>query len=102
MPYIKKEDRVVIDDHMKRLEQVVQTPGELNYAISSLCSGILEHRRATKGRWGYTDINEIIGALECAKLELYRRIAHIYEDVKIAENGDVYGNVFPSTRDDKS
>jgi len=35
-------------------------------------------------------INAIIGALECAKLELYRRVAAPYEDDKIAENGDVY------------
>ena len=31
-----------------------------------------------------------MGALECAKLELYRRVAAPYEDVKIMENGDVY------------
>jgi len=33
---------------------------------------------------------DAIGALECAKLELYRRVAAPYEDTKIAENGDVY------------
>lgn len=38
----------------------------------------------------YADINEAIGALECAKLELYRRIAVPYENRKLAENGDVY------------
>ena len=38
----------------------------------------------------YARINELIGVLECAKLELYRRIAVPYEDTKIAENGDVY------------
>lgn len=30
------------------------------------------------------------GALECAKLELYIRIARPYEDAKIHDNGDVY------------
>ena len=32
----------------------------------------------------------LIGVLECAKLELYRRVAAPYEDDKIDENGDVY------------
>jgi len=38
----------------------------------------------------YSNVNEIIGALECIKLELYRRVAAPYEDLKIEENGDVY------------
>jgi hypothetical protein len=33
---------------------------------------------------------EAISALECAKLELYRRQLAPYEDKKCAENGDVY------------
>ena len=31
----------------------------------------------------------MIGALESAKLELYRRSIALYEDTKIKENGDV-------------
>jgi hypothetical protein len=31
----------------------------------------------------------LIGMLECAKLELYRRSVANYEDEKILENGDV-------------
>ena len=42
------------------------------------------------GRLRYTHVNEAVGVLECAKLELYRRVAAPYEDEKIAENGDVY------------
>lgn len=100
MPYIKREARPVIDDHMKRLEQHIETPGDLNYAISHLCAGILEQRRFKNGRWGYADINEIVGALECAKLELYRRVAVPYEDQKVVENGDVYDGVTPNNRED--
>lgn len=40
---------------------------------------------------GYVELNEVVGALESAKLELYRRIVGPYEDKKSAENGDVYG-----------
>jgi len=31
-----------------------------------------------------------VGVLECAKMELYRRVAAPYEDKKKEENGDVY------------
>jgi len=34
-------------------------------------------------------MNDAIGALEGAKLELYRRVISKYEDKKIMENGDV-------------
>ena len=43
------------------------------------------------GRTRYAHLNEAIGVLECAKLELYRRVAAPYEDGKRAETGDVYG-----------
>ena len=38
----------------------------------------------------YVKLNELIGVLECAKLELYRRVASPYEDEKVESNGDVY------------
>ena len=38
----------------------------------------------------YATINDIIGALEGAKMEFYRRVVAPYEDEKIKENGDVY------------
>ena len=41
-------------------------------------------------RISYSRINELIGVLECAKIELYRRIAAPYEDDKSRINGDVY------------
>lgn len=60
-----------------------ENAGELNYAITKLVSEFI-------GQVSYAKINAAIGALECAKLELYRRLAAPYEDDKIAENGDVY------------
>ena len=77
MPYIKPEDR---DDLL-----VPQTPGELNWKITTLCLEYLD-AKAQK----YHDYNEIIGVLECVKLEFYRRAVASYEDRKIKENGDVY------------
>jgi len=58
---------------------------ELNYVITSICIEYLN----TKGK-NYQAVNDIVGALEGAKLEFYRRIAAPYEDMKIKQNGDVY------------
>ena len=61
------------------------TSGELNYYLTRLC----EEYWTCFGP-NYATINDIVGALEGAKLEFYRRIAVPYEDKKILENGDVY------------
>ena len=60
--------------------------GELNFAITILVDKFLRN----KGGLRYAHINEVVGAMECAKLELYRRIAVPYEEQKIKESGDVY------------
>jgi len=61
-----------------------KTPGELNYILTMIINNYWQ----TNG--GYRAINDIVGALEGAKLEFYRRVAAPYEDQKIKENGDVY------------
>ena len=81
MPYIDVDDRVRIDGGGKP-----ETPGELNYLITKIADDYL----VRKGRLRYAHLNEVIGALECAKLELYRRLVAPYEDQKIAGIGDVY------------
>ena len=83
MPYIKSERRKAILAGAKP-----QDPGELNFAVTALVDRYLED----KGGIRYSHLNEVIGALDCAKLELYRRIAAPYEDAKIVENGDDYGS----------
>ena len=80
MPYIKQEQRDRID-----VQTDIQTPGELNYAITCL---IDDYRHSRGDR--YFVYNEIIGALDCAKLEFYRRVVTPYEDETMKENGDVY------------
>ena len=82
MPYITEEARTELEDPNRR----PMTPGELNYIITCVVTEYLGPR----GEHSYTRINEVIGVLECAKLELYRRIAAPFEDIKIKENGDVY------------
>lgn len=53
--------------------------------ITDLISHYFE---ANGGR--YQQVNDIVGALEGAKLEFYRRVVSKYEDQKIIQNGDVY------------
>ncbi len=79
MPYIKNEDRFALH------ERVAKNPGELNYEITGLLETYWFYSKKD-----YQAINDIMGALEGAKLEFYRRIAVPYEDKKLEENGDVY------------
>ena len=81
MPYIRRERREAILAGAR-----AQDAGELNFAITALVDSYL----IDKGPLRYANLNEVIGAIECAKLELYRRVAAPYEDIKISEAGDVY------------
>lgn len=85
MPYIKNLKRAELDPTFIESTMLPTNSGELNFCITRLCDDYI-NRRGLK----YEQINAVIGALECAKLELYRRIAAPYEDRKIKTNGDVY------------
>ncbi len=80
MPYLQSAIRASLDDGRKALKG-----GELNYQVSKLVNDFV----AMKGL-SYATINELIGALECAKLEAYRRVAAPYEELKAKQNGEVY------------
>ena len=67
-----------------------ENAGELNYAITRFVDDYLRRMAEQDGRLRYAHLNEAMGVLECAKLELYRRVAAPYEDRKVEENGDVY------------
>ena len=82
MPYIKKEDR---NKFFMGIDKIwPANPGELNYVFTEIIYNYLE-RNGEK----YQHYNDIVGALECCKMELYRRRVMPYEDKKIVENGDV-------------
>lgn len=81
MPYIKQGGRSEID----RRARMAATSGELNYAITKLCKYWFQYHGED-----YQAINDVLGALEGAKLEFYRRVAVPFEEKKIKENGDVY------------
>ena len=82
MPYVDEATRRRL--HAERLP-IPMTSGELNFLITAICDKYISSMEMR-----YTGINTVIGALECAKLEFYRRLAAPYEDTKKAKNGDVY------------
>jgi hypothetical protein len=85
MPYIKKLDREDLDPLTEMMRQYCPTnAGELNYTITKLI-----HQYEIENGTSYQVYNDIIGALEGAKLELYRRRISVYEQKKIKQNGDV-------------
>ena len=84
MPYIKKTDRKEFNDILNNLDYFNLDAGKINYLVSS----ILKKFVSVHGE-NYSIYNEIIGALECIKLEMYRRNVASYEDNKIGENGDI-------------
>ncbi len=87
----EKDKRTVPYIDQKAREEILagrepENAGELNFAITVLADRYL----ARKGGIRYAHLNEVMGAMECAKLELYRRLAAPYEDRKRADAGDVY------------
>jgi hypothetical protein len=81
MPYNNLDRRVEIDSG-----DSPETPGELNYLLTSLCLEYIGMAPVLS----YELLNEVIGVLECAKMEFYRRVGVPYEENKILDNGDVY------------
>ena len=85
MPYIKKELREGLDFILLPLLTVVRkTPnhGALNYIFTRILLSTEPEN--------YEDYNALVGVLECAKLELYRRAVAPYENKKKKREGDVF------------
>lgn len=60
------------------------TAGQLNYQLTEVVRAFLGPEAK------YADMNAAIGALECSKAEILRRIVAPYEDHKTRQNGDVF------------
>lgn len=82
MPYINAEARQRLMRY--KFSSIPRSAGELNYLLTFI---LLDYYKMNPK---YQSINDILGALEGAKLEFYRRIAAPYEDNKMEINGDVY------------
>jgi hypothetical protein len=81
MPYIPERDKF---EDLDKIAENISCAGDLNYIFTVLCQKYI----VSKGL-RYQQINDVIGALEGCKIELYRRVVSKYEDIKIVDNGDV-------------
>lgn len=78
MPYIEQQKR-------EDLNTVLPTnAGELNFLIHSVVNEYFSMKEES-----YQAYNDIIGAIECAKMEIYRRKIVPYENFKQKQNGDI-------------
>lgn len=85
MPYVDQDARKNLN-----VGAVPTKAGELNYVVTKACLRYLRNFERPGRKLSYQDFNDVIGALECAKLEIYRRMVSPYEDGKKTENGDVF------------
>ena len=82
MPYITQGAR----SKLEPLDpQEIPGPGELNYLLSQIIDNYIVDCGIS-----YTVFNDVVGVLECLKMELYRRAIASYEDKKLSMNGDVF------------
>ena len=86
MPYVRQEDRTehLVDAAVTGAGEAVGV-GQLTYLLVATCAEYM----IRNSPFSYALFAEVIAALECAKLELYRRIGTPYEERKKQENGDV-------------
>lgn len=87
MPYIAPEDRPVLDEKLESIvaylksRPVEKQDGDLNYLVTKLIHELYPEK--------YFHYNRALGVLTAIQLEFYRKKVAPYEDVKIAENGDL-------------
>ena len=77
MPYIPNSER------QKANDGVIPNAGTLNYAVHQLIDEYFKQNNRN-----YQTINDVIGVMDCVKMELYRRMVTEYEEIKILQNGD--------------
>jgi hypothetical protein len=81
------EKRGLYNDEIEKIvntlkaQPLMEVDGDLNYIVTSIFKKFYAPR--------YFNYNRAIGVLESIKLEFYRRVVALYEDIKIKENGDV-------------
>jgi hypothetical protein len=75
MPYVKQDRRAGFPENT----------GELTYKLVRNCVQFYKVYGNT-----FDTYSKCIAALECAKLEFYRRMLAPHEDIKCKENGDVF------------
>lgn len=88
MPYCKAADKTRLNSlSLDTVGRTCSSPGELNYAITTLMIGYLDALGLS-----YANAAETLAGGNEAVAEFRRRVLVPYEDSKIRENGDVYPN----------
>lgn len=96
MPYINKDEREELDPYIRDMVVAIKNTttnldnpndfknhlGRINYVFSRVLSGVM-------GNISYSKIAMATGVIENIKQEFYRRLASVYEDNKIQDNGDI-------------
>ncbi|GAI15669.1 unnamed protein product [marine sediment metagenome] len=87
IPHIKKQSRKEIDIYLDKLIAWMpgmsnETVGDYTYIIYKLLLKAVQKKK-------YYKYALVLGVLESAKIEFYRKQIAKYEDKKIKENGDV-------------
>lgn len=83
MPYIPQDRRHAVGVDVDN-NSPAASAGELNFQLTEVLIGYVKRHN------NYQGINDVIGALEAAKMEFYRRWVVPYEEFKMHVNGDVY------------
>ena len=86
MPYIKQGERT----NARAIGYFPQeaSAGYLHYRIAQLIDSYMTTNGVNYQTW-----NDVMGVLACAQQEIYRRFIAPYEDIKIAQNGEVYQGI---------
>lgn len=88
MPYITQAKREALNPAIEKLTRTLAVnyfvDGDLNYTITKIILSAMEFHGEK-----YSVYNTLIGVLECAKQELYRKKIAAYEETKIEQNGDL-------------
>lgn len=95
MPYIPGIQRsdVNFDLMQEGVDWTPENAGELNFLVSTFIANYIKKKGCN-----YAVLNEMMGALECAKQEFQRVVISPYEDIKIRDNGPVYDGILPGTQ----
>lgn len=85
MPYINSDARIQYAEFRKELKELfIHNSGELNYLLT-----LVIKRYHLTNPDNYQTLNDIVGALEGAKMEFSRRVIIPFEHQKLMTNGDV-------------
>lgn len=102
MPYLTQNDREGLKPLADAAGLVIrdkpmgQQAGAVNYMVFRMLTKVLGIEKGDlygavprAREFNYARLNEMVGALECCKLELYRRLVGPYEGEAKKRNGDV-------------